>query len=341
MGEFGTTIATASGDKTIKLWRLNGTLPTFPGNSVSHSPDGKIIAIAHQSTITFRDINGNLLNSFKTNNQEIHKIIFNPDGKQIATLDNSGKISIWNLEGKLLKTWQGYDTLNNPNNQLSEPIQDISFSPDGKILATVGIIEKQVKLWNLSGKLLKSWDIDDNWVTSIKFSPDGKYIAVSGDNKVKIWNMKGDLLETLKGHQNNVADVSFSQDGKYIATAGNDKTVKLWNSRNGNFLRTLEHQDNVYSVRFNPNNQQLISASGNKIYFWNLEGELLYKLSGNQDMLSEINFNSDGSILTSVDTEKVTLWKLNLNDLKQQNCQWLHDYFVTHSNDKNKDNVCD
>jgi WD40 repeat protein/energy-coupling factor transporter ATP-binding protein EcfA2 len=341
LGEFGTTIATASKDKTIKFWRLNGILPTFTGNSVSHSPDGKIIAVAHQGKITFRDNDGNLLNSFKTNHQEIHKIIFNPDGRQIATLDNSGKISIWNLEGKLLKTWQGYDTVNNPNNQLSEPVQDISFSPDGKILATVGIVEKQVKLWNLSGTILKSWDIDDNWVTSIKFSPDAKNIAVSGDKKIKIWNIKGDLLHTLKSHQNNVADVSFSQDGKYIATAGNDKTVKLWNSRNGNFLKSLEHQDNVYSVRFNPNNRQLISASGNKIYFWNLEGDLLYKLSGNKDMLSEINFNSDGTILTSVDIEKVTLWKLNLNDLKQQTCQWLDDYFVTHSDDKKKDNVCD
>jgi hypothetical protein len=72
-----------------------------------------------------------------------------------------------------------------------------------------------------------------------------------------------------------------------------------------------------------------------------LEGDLLYKLSGNKDMLSEINFNSDGTILTSVDIEKVTLWKLNLNDLKQQTCQWLDDYFVTHSDDKKKDNVCD
>ena len=112
-------------------------------------------------------------------------------------------------------------------------------------------------------------------------------------------------------------------------------------ARNGNFLKTLPHQDNVYSVRFNPNNQELISASGNNIYFWNLVGEFLYKLSGNQDMLSEINFNSDGSILTSVDTEKVTLWKLNLNDLKQQTCRWLDDYFVTHSNDRNRKNVCD
>jgi WD40 repeat protein len=68
-------------------------------------------------------------------------------------------------------------------------VTGVSFSPDGKTLASAGS-EGTVKLWDVE---------------------------------------KGTQIQTLQGHLGQVTSVSFSPDGKTLASAGIDKTVKLWN----------------------------------------------------------------------------------------------------------------
>ncbi|NJM22899.1 MAG: hypothetical protein HC907_31455, partial [Richelia sp. SM1_7_0] len=143
--------------------------------------------------------------------QEIIKVLFSPDGKVIVSIGKDNQIKLWNLEGKLLKSWQGHG---NNGSLILLPIKDISFSPDGRTLVSIGGMDKQVKLWNLSGELLKKWQVSHQLMTSINFSPDGKMVVAAFDNTVKIWNLNGKLLSTLSGHTENIAFVSLSPDGK-------------------------------------------------------------------------------------------------------------------------------
>ncbi|MBD2680927.1 MULTISPECIES: CHAT domain-containing protein [Nostoc] len=340
----GKTIASASADKIIKLWHLQGILPSFPGNSVSISPDGKTVAVGNQQGIvTLRQRDGNLLGSFNAHEGEIIKVLFHPTVKNLVTIGVDNQIKLWNLEGKLLNSWQGHEKANNSiSDKIYNPIQDASFSPDGKNIATIGRIDKQVKIWNLQGTLLKSWQTNSNLLTKINFSPDGKILATAGDKTVKLWNLEGKLLQTLSGHKDNIADAIFSPNGKIIATAGIDKTVKLWHSDSGKLFRTLQHNESVYSVGFSPNNQILVSASAAQINFWNWDGKLLNILQGHQGNISEVNFSSDGNIITSVDVNnRVILWNLDINDLQQHSCDWLRDYLNSHQNlDETNHNLC-
>ncbi len=338
----GKTIASASADKIIKLWHLQGILPSFPGNSVSISPDGKTVAVGNQQGIvTLRQRDGNLLGSFNAHEGKIIKVLFHPTGKNIVTIGADNQIKLWNLDGKLLNSWQGHEKANNSILDIYDPIQDVSFSPDGKNIATIGRIDKKVKVWNLQGTLLKSWQTNYDLITKINFSPDSKTLATAGDKTVKLWNLEGKLLQTLSGHQNNIASVIFSPDGKVIATAGIDKTVKLWYSESGKLLRSLQHNESVYSVGFSPNNQILISASADKINLWSLTGKRLYTLQGHRSNISEVNFSSDGNIITSVDVNQVIVWNLDINDLQQRSCHWLYDYLNSHQNlDEAKHNLC-
>jgi WD40 repeat protein len=43
-----------------------------------------------------------------------------------------------------------------------------------------------------------------------------------------LWDLTGKLIQEFKGHQNSVSSVRFNPDGKYIATASWDKTARLW-----------------------------------------------------------------------------------------------------------------
>ena len=43
-----------------------------------------------------------------------------------------------------------------------------------------------------------------------------------------LWDLTGKQIQEFKGHQNAVSSVSFSPDGKYIVTASDDYTARLW-----------------------------------------------------------------------------------------------------------------
>ncbi|MER3415485.1 MAG: protein kinase, partial [Gemmataceae bacterium] len=69
-----------------------------------------------------------------------------------------------------------------------------------------------------------------NWVFSVAFSPDGRYLASgSRDNTVRVWEVAtGQHVRTLQEHTRGITSVAFSPDGRYLASGSWDKTVRVW-----------------------------------------------------------------------------------------------------------------
>jgi WD40 repeat protein len=199
---------------------------------------------------------------------------------------------------------------------LSHPSEvfSVSYSPDGKTLAS-GSVDNTVKLWDVvTGKELKTLNGHQNWVWSVSFSPDGKTLASgSADNTVKLWDVGTEKeLKTLKGHQGTVRSVSFSPDGKTLASASDDSMVKLWDVVTGKELKTLKgHQGEVRSVSYSPDGKTLASASADKtVKLWDVgTGKELKTLKGHQDKVYGVSYSPDGKILASASVDKtVKLW---------------------------------
>jgi hypothetical protein len=141
---------------------------------------------------------------------------------------------------ELLRTppfWQPSATWNAHKKPFLETIGriDVTFSPDGRLLAS-GSVDKTVKVWEAaSGRLLHTLSGHTSWVFSVAFSPDGALLASgSTDKTVKVWEAAtGRLLHTLSEHTYPVTSVAFSPDGRLLASGSGDHTVRLWSPTAG------------------------------------------------------------------------------------------------------------
>jgi WD40 repeat protein len=112
-------------------------------------------------------------------------------------------------------------------------------------------------------------------VTSVVFSPDGRYLAVGtrgGSSVQLIDTSRWQVIRTFEGHTYWVYSVAFSPDGRLLASGSGDTTIKLWEVASGSEVRTLTgHTDWVYSVAFSPDGRLLASGSNDRtIKLWDI-----------------------------------------------------------------------
>ncbi|MEH1859123.1 MAG: serine/threonine-protein kinase [Nostoc sp.] len=322
----GNTLASGSGDNTIKLWNLatGKQIRTLPSEryanrghfnsvySVAISPDGNTLASGSGDntiklwnlvtgeqirTLSFRSptlpgsTKGTKLGGF---GYRVNSVAISPDGKTIASDSEDGTIKLWNLEtGKEIHTFKGH----------FGSVLSVAISPDGKTLAS-GSEDGTIKLWNLeTGKEIRTITAHFNSVNSFAISlaiirrPDEIPVGIPGQSEV-----------------NKVNSVAFSPDGKTLASGSNDKTIKLWNLATEKKIRTLTgHSDSVRSVAFSPDGKTLASSSGDKtIKLWSLETEeQIRTLTGHSDSVNSVAISPDGKTLVSGSLDKtIKIWRL-------------------------------
>ncbi|MGD1809513.1 eIF2A-related protein [Dapis sp. BLCC M126] len=302
----GKTIATASNDKTARLWdadtgqELSTLLHQDRVRAVAFSPDGKTIATAsNDKTARLWDADTGQELSTLLHQDRVRAVAFSPDGKTIATASDDKTARLWDATtGQEIATLLHQDT-----------VWAVAFSPDGKTIAT-GSYDKTARLWDTNtGQQLATLKHQDN-VWAVAFSPDGKTIATgSNDKTARLWNANtGQELATLF-HQDWVIAVAFSPDSKTIATASYDKTARLWDADTGQEIATLPHQDSVYAVAFSPDSKTIATTSVITARLWDADtGENIVTLNHQSDVWSVI-FSPDGkTIATASDDKTARLW---------------------------------
>lgn len=306
----GSILASTSRDRTVKLWKQDGTfLKTLLGHSagvldVAISPDSQTIASASEDkTINLWNRDGMLLHTLKGHDAAVNEVAFSPDGNILASASHDHSIKLWSISGKpiLIKTLKGHQNA----------VEAITFSRDGDTIASASE-DQTIKLWNKDGTFLTTLTGHKDIVWDVAISPDGNTIAsASKDKTIKLWNKDGKLLNTLEGyHQDAVSAVTFSPDGKMLASASWDNTVKIWNNE-GTLLTTLNaHSDRVWKVAFSPNSKILASVSGdNTIKFWKLDNELLSTLRGHSAPVIGVAISPKSPMVASAsDDGTIILW---------------------------------
>ncbi len=300
---YGNFIVTASGDKTAKVWNLNGKKITIllhedEVNSAKFSSDGNFIVTASDDkTAKVWNLNGEEIAKLRGHKGSVWDASFSQDGKFIVTASHDGTAKVWNLNGEEITTLYGHESyVRYANfsqdgkfivttsgdgtakvwNSNGEEITTLAghpdsgysatFSRDRNLIITVIVNDSDIaKVWNLKGEEIATLEGHEGLINSVNFSRDGNLIVTACDDKTaKVWNLKGEKIATLEGHKGLINSVNFSRDGNFIVTASDDNTAKVWNLK-GDEIASLQHLGSVYTANFSPDGNSIVTTFDNDI----------------------------------------------------------------------------
>ena len=261
-------------------------------DSFAFGPDGHTIASGSvNGPITLWDRRTGALTTLAGHTDIVWCVVFSPDGKTLVSDSRDGTIRIWNaITGE-----QKY-TLTKDSGRANM----LSFTPDRETLVSV-TWENKITLWNSStGEEKKTFAMHPDCSTAgAAFSPDGKTVAIGGDDNgiIYLYDLEtGELKMTLTGHGEHVDNLAFSLDGKTLATSSHyDETICLWDAHTGEHRLTLtEHARYVRGLAFSPDGRTLASGSGDgTIRIWDARtGKARNMFTGHSEDVLSVAFNS-------------------------------------------------
>ncbi len=246
---------------------------------------------------------------------------FSPDSKILASaVFGSHTITLWDMrDGSEILALKGH----------TAEVKSVSFSPDGKLLASVSE-DRTIRIWDaVSGIEFATLKANQNMVYSAVFSPDGKLLAYgSEDDDIHILDVKtSKKRKILRGHDSAVYSVSFSPDGTMLASGSANGTIRLWNVASGQQIKVLQ-ASTPKSLAFGADGTTLTSLSyaGNNAVKWDWSSGKALHILRNQKytdytgIMKPIYFSDtvfvaispNGEVIASVSTDHtIGLWEIS------------------------------
>lgn len=200
----------------------------------------------------------------------------------------------------------------------SNGIKSVVFSPNGKLLASGGGNEQNVKLWDTStGQELLTLNFA-GFLNSLAFSPNGEILATAGNDNsnyenIVLWNAAtGQKLRAIKVDFPTVTSVAFSPSDNVLASGNSDGSIKFWDVATGKELKTFNgHSEQVNSVSFSSNGKLLASGSNDKnVKLWDVAtGKVIKTFDGHPNWVNSVVLSPDGNTLASADQDnEINIW---------------------------------
>jgi WD40 repeat protein len=261
----------------------------FPAD-IAFSPDSKLLAHSTGAgKVILWDVETGTECGAAT--QEIERfqhwgeVIFSPDGNLLVLIGR--EILLWNLRREAVQT-----TISIPS-ELG--VESLTFRPDGKVLAGVVISDAPlfdpITFWDArTGALLGT---AQEKVNSITYSPDGRFLAVSGREGIELSKVENDeVIHTWKGG----GKILFSPDSKFLA-GSTLEGLRVWNVDTGAVHQTFKPED-VTTYAFSLDSQTLATGTTSGVKFWDIEtGTLKATISGGAERVA--TFSSDKTLITA------------------------------------------
>ncbi|KDE09424.1 hypothetical protein MVLG_00327 [Microbotryum lychnidis-dioicae p1A1 Lamole] len=247
---------------------------------------------------------------------------FLPGDRHVVVGTKAGEVLLYDLgSSTLLETFSAH----------TGPVWSLHVRPDGRGLVT-GSGDKDVKFWDFEVREIPS-EVADGPVTrvltmvhsrtlkmtddilAIKYSPDGRLLAVSLlDSTVKVFY--ADTLKfflSLYGHKLPVLALDISSDSKLIVTCSADKNIKIWGLDFGDCHRSLfGHDESIMQVAFERGSHYFWSVGKDKmVKYWDGDKfECIQKLSGHAGEIWALAVSHRANfVITGSHDKSIRIWE--------------------------------
>jgi WD40 repeat protein len=204
----------------LELLRSQNTFPT----RVTYSPDGALLGVAGNLGVgyVYRTSTGTEA-AWLSAAGDVGSIGFSPDGTLAAVAGTYVSVTRTSDWMEVLHVDQAH-TVYTP---------DLSFSPDGKSVATAG--DQRVTVWSTTPGIPRRDLVRQSgiYAMTVAYAPAGNVLAAgASDGPIRLWTASDLMpLPNLPSHGQGVVFIRFSPDGSKLAAAHDDGTVWMWCKR--------------------------------------------------------------------------------------------------------------
>ncbi|KAB8221228.1 WD40-repeat-containing domain protein [Aspergillus novoparasiticus] len=281
----GKSVLCVSDGQAIQSWepstrRVRTCIRSEHGKDLNSefSPDGTSMAVLSDGQVDLWDISeGRImarLTSIEFSNPQEWKLVWLPNGVQMATVHNTGLIYIWDVATesvtqtlKLLFSWL-----------------KLHFSQDGGLMFTYGWGDHTIQAWDLTmGSSTDTALLHENHANYVSFSANTKLVvsAAEDDDALRVWKTDtGELVQTfvVPNRKDNIP--SFSANGERLICASYGGFVSVWDVATGDRLQTLHHPyHDMRVIAIASDGNTVASADTGVIQFWDVSsGDLLSEI---------------------------------------------------------------
>ncbi len=186
----------------------------------------------------------------------------------------------------------------------------MSINPDGELFATSGQ-DGNVRFWNNNdGSEINNIKLGKGWVEHLKWSPNGKLLAVAHSRNVYIFNCVGEEVWRSEIHPSTVSSISWSMENE-LATACYGR-VSFFDVLNNKINQKLEWQGSLVSMELSPNGDIVACGSqDNSVHFWRRSTGHDAEMTGYPGKPANLSFDNTGFLLATGGSERVTVWSFH------------------------------